>query len=532
MKMKNTVNEITRYNYNQRPNRIKLIKKVDSSIHNSTKFNNSTYNNSSFQSILAHLAKNKNNKLSQNSKLHNQSSIMNSTTILESKNNNNGTFTITSYMNKKVNKNINNNINPSSFCIDENKTKQNKNYLNSSMIRLYQNISIKENQKYKGNITNSFRSNINNKKEEYKRAYSRKRTEKEIQNRINKMSKNSFGKINKLEKKSKNYLNNNINNNQTKVENKLSKIEFNHSLNKVKTLGQLRKKNIDKINKEKKDNRNIIIENKEKNQKIYTNLYDKYYEKFKEKLNKLLINKNYRDDIDKKDKYNHREIKRNKNIIKKHYFQRTLTCRKLENKNANKNNYRDLSNGEILINKLKKRNYDKSGKSIGNINKNYNQSKSKGKKNNISTSTNKKELKEKNKKRSKSVVRLKENINFNNNDIEEKYDIESILYGPVKPSKDEDDPFDDVDSVVKALDFDYIKINSKNIFSIEQNEKYQKYLENFEEIFNKIIDVNNQRKSVNNNEKNDANISNPQSEKTTDSFKKNKINISFIENQN
>ena len=234
----------------------------------------------------------------------------------------------------------------------------------------------------------------------------------------------------------------------------------------------------------------------------------------------------------KKDKYNHREIKRNKNIIKKHYFQRTLTCRKLENKNANKNNYRDLSNGEILINKVKKRNYDKSGKSIGNINKNYNQSKSKGKKKNISTSTNKKELKEKNKKRSKSVVRLKENINFNNNDIEEKYDIESILYGPEKPSKDEDDPFDDVDSVVKALEFDYININSKNIFSLEQNEKYQKYFENFEEIFNKIIDVNNQRKSVNNNEKNEANISNPQSEKTTDSFKKNKINISFIENQN
>ena len=35
-----------------------------------------------------------------------------------------------------------------------------------------------------------------------------------------------------------------------------------------------------------------------------------------------------------------------------------------------------------------------------------------------------------------------------------------------------------------------------------------------------------------NNENDEKNGSNPQSEKTTDSFKKNKINVSFIDNQN
>ena len=53
---------------------------------------------------------------------------------------------------------------------------------------------------------------------------------------------------------------------------------------------------------------------------------------------------------------------------------------------------------------------------------------------------------------------------------------------------------------------------------------------------------NNQRKSLNDNDKNEKenekdkdnenNKSNAPSEKTTDSFKKNKINISFIDNQN
>ena len=58
----------------------------------------------------------------------------------------------------------------------------------------------------------------------------------------------------------------------------------------------------------------------------------------------------------------------------------------------------------------------------------------------------------------------------------------------------------------------------------------KKYSEKFDDIFNKIIMANNQRKSVNNNEKNGNNISNPQSEKTTDSFKKKQINVSFIDN--
>ena len=199
----------------------------------------------------------------------------------------------------------------------------------------------------------------------------------------------------------------------------------------------------------------------------------------------------------------------------------------MNNYNYKKN--RDLSKGEIIKDKTRK-----IDKSIGNKNKNYNQSKSKGKNNNLNNSNlninlNKNENQSKNKKRSKSLVKPKGKITIKNYKNEEKGDIESILYGEAMPD-DNEDPFDDVDSVVRAMNFNNILLFSKNIFSVEFNEKYKKYSEKFDDIFNKIIMANNQRKSVNNNEKNENNLSNAQSEKTTDSFKKNKINVSFIDN--
>ena len=94
--------------------------------------------------------------------------------------------------------------------------------------------------------------------------------------------------------------------------------------------------------------------------------------------------------------------------------------------------------------------------------------------------------------------------------------------------------FDDIDSIVKYINFDKIKINAKNIFSVEDNEKYENYSKKFDNLFNKALS-NNQRNSIEKDETNktkDNNINLIQNEKTTDSFKKNKINISFIENQN
>ena len=53
------------------------------------------------------------------------------------------------------------------------------------MFRLSKDVIIKRNDKLnnRDNIS-SFRSNINNKREEYKKAYSKKKTEKEIQNKL------------------------------------------------------------------------------------------------------------------------------------------------------------------------------------------------------------------------------------------------------------------------------------------------------------------------------------------------------------
>ena len=533
-------------NRNQRNNKMKLIKKIDSKGNSSTIFNSSCNNLPSVNSASNRPIPNKtNHKLSQFSNIHNHSSIMNSSTIVDRKNASKGNYAITSYMSKKVNinlnKNKNNNINSSFSIIDEENKNKSKISINKSMYSLYQNIKIKivnKNLNYgkesdrDKDMPSSFRNNINNKREENKRGYSRKRTEKEIQKRINKMNKNSFGKINKYEKKSKNYINNQ-NKVQTNNENKI-KNEHKNRFNRVKTLGELRKKNADNLSVKKEKNsyidNNISKANKE--QKNYTNLYDKYRDKFMEKIKRLSAYNNYRDEKDLKynnnniDKKNKSRNNKNKSIIKKHNFQRTLTCKRIETKNKN----RDMSKAEILGEKTDKRNYRKNGKSLDNkININ------KSNKSNLSKSKSSNDIKLKeNKKRSKSVVKISEKRVKIEKEENEKDGIDDVLYGEIDDKEEE--PVEDVDSVVKAMDFGHIKLFSKNIFSIEFNDKYKKYSEKFDKMFNKIIISNNQRKSVNNNEKtendNYNNISNGQSEKTTDSFKKNKINISFIDNQN
>ena len=548
------------HNQNQKSNKIRLMKKIESK-DNTTSMPINSNNKSTIHQLQNRLIRYKTSRFPKNSIT---SSIANKTNIIDNSGKiNKGSFPISSYMNRNSLKNnhINNIINSTFYLRDEDK--QSKKLLNQSMFTLNRAEIIKRNDKNNNkDMIRSYRNSIDNKKEEYKRAYSKKKTEKDIQNKINKMNKNSFGKVNKYEKKSKNYIiNNKMNNNKNQLRennnvnnntniNNINRVENNIKDNKnkfhrVKTLGELRKKNIDNLNSEnekknitKNDNKNKkqknntnLYENKDKTQKYYNNLYDKYIDKFKDKMNKIEANKNYREEREIVHNNKPQDIYKKKNINhRKQNFQKTFNCREFD---KNKNIKREYSQGEFLKenNQDKKNNNRKPGKSVGNAIRNNNKNKNKGKENNKNNEIkkNKKVNDTKNMKRSKSVTKLIANIKIKN-EYEEKDDIESVMYDIVRPSKD-DDPFDDVDSIVKAIDFDSVNIISKNIFRVD-NEKYKNYCEKFENIFNKFITNDNQRKSVNNNEKNENNFSNLQSEKTTDSFKKTQINISFIENQN
>jgi hypothetical protein len=300
----------------------------------------------------------------------------------------------------------------------------------------------------------------------------------------------------------------------------VNKKEHNNRFNRVKTVSHLRKSNFDemnitkeKINKEessKHQNKNL----NDKDKKNYSNLYDKYLNKLKDKIGKIQNNKNNKDENENKPKEAHKNKNLNLNINKKHNFRKNLTCVILEKRNNNKSTYRKnrgYSKGEILKEKTGKRSYGKSGKSIEN--KNYNRSKNKRKATVVIHHGSKKESEVKNKIRSKSVVKLADRKNLIKKDVEDEYDIETILYGEIKPSKDED-PFDDVDSVVKKIDFDSINLNTKNIF-IDENEKYKIYSNNFDNFFDKLV----KNKNIDKKEKNIAS-SNSLSENTSDSSKK------------
>ena len=497
--MNNIKEDKTANNRNVKYNRFKLIKKIDN------KGSTLPFLNGSCNNLPTVYSKNSNHNHNQSSRINNSTYIDNNNNIINGK----GTISISSYMNKNIRNNHKKYI--SSFYVDDEMSmNMNKSSMNKSMRLGDRSKNQKED-----------RTNPNNKKEEYKRAYSKKRTEKEIQNKINKMNKASFGKVNKYEKKSKNYINNskrmkqNNNNNNDLV----NKKEHNNRFNRVKTVGHLRKSNVDemnitkeKINKEESSkHQNKHMNDKDK--KNYTNLYDKYLNKFKDKISKNQNNKNYKDEIENKTKETQRNKNLNLNINKKHNFRKNLTCVMLEKRNNNKSTYRknrDYSRGEILKEKTDKRDYRISGKSIDN--RNYNRSKNKRKATVVVHHGSKKESEVKNKVRSKSVVKLADRKNLIKKDIEDEYDIETILYGEINPSKDED-PFDDVDSVVKKIDFDSVNLNTKNIF-IDENEKYKIYSNNFDNFFDKLV----KNKNIDKKEKNIG--SNSISENTSDSSKK------------
>ena len=106
--------------------------------------------------------------------------------------------------------------------------------------------------------------------------------------------------------------------------------------------------------------------------------------------------------------------------------------------------------------------------------------------------------------RSKSCYKKSEDVKKNiiidnleesenkNSESDDEDDIESVLYGKEQKKMffniDNDDA-EDKNSIVKCIDFNEIFLTSNNIFTenIEKNNLYNKYIQRFDEIFNKTI---------------------------------------------
>ena len=485
--MKKDVDDNITKKFKKRPKNIQLMKKTDTK--DNSKIFGSTFSNN-FTSI---------NKVT--NRLLNQKKIT-------AKQPHKFNLTNESTLNKSLyNQNKKNNIynkTTSSFYIP----KEDKKIAIKNVKKFVLNLSLNDNiKKRNGNNTNiignslTYRNNINTNNDLNKQSTIRK-----------KINKDKNQKQNKITNKEK------INDGSRK-----NKFERAKTVVKLKTQKNQEKNNSRRKSKDK-------IEQIDKEKKSYNNLYDKYLDKFMERMHKISLIKNYRNDDDIKDK----KIL-NKSINKQGMIQRYKTqtnfFKKKDKKDNEINNLKktkEVQKKQTTKIKIEKR---KVGKSVGvKINKDKNKEKEIELKNNIrikNTQNNNNIIKIP--KRSKSMAKLTEKSKKNLN--EDKYDIDYILYEKIKPSKNED-PFDDIDSIVKQINFNVIRLKSKNIFNVEDNDKYENYKKNFDEIFSKAILDNNLRKSIEKNKNNDNNSNILQNENTTDSFKKNKINVSFIENQN
>ena len=489
--MKKDVDDNITKKFKKRPKNIQLMKKTDTK--DNSKIFGSTFSNN-FTSI---------NKVT--NRLLNQKKIT-------AKQPHKFNLTNESTLNKSLyNQNKKNNIynkTTSSFYIPKEEKNKDKKIPIKNVKKFVLNLSLNDNiKKRNGNNTNiignslTYRNNINTNNDLNKQSTIRK-----------KINKDKNQKQNKITNKEK------INDGSRK-----NKFERAKTVVKLKTQKNQEKNNSRRKSKDK-------IEQIDKEKKGYNNLYDKYLDKFMERMHKISLIKNYRNDDDIKDK----KIL-NKSINKQGMIQRYKTqtnfFKKKDKKDNEINNLKktkEVQKKQTTKIKIEKR---KVGKSVGvKINKDKNKEKEIELKNNIrikNTQNNNNIIKIP--KRSKSMAKLTEKSKKNLN--EDKYDIDYILYEKIKPSKNED-PFDDIDSIVKQINFNVIRLKSKNIFNVEDNDKYENYKKNFDEIFSKAILDNNLRKSIEKNKNNDNNSNILQNENTTDSFKKNKINVSFIENQN
>ena len=489
--MKKDVDDNITKKFKKRPKNIQLMKKTDTK--DNSKIFGSTFSNNftSINKVTNHLLNQKKITAKQPHKFN---------------------LTNESTLNKSLyNQNKKNNIynkTTSSFYIPKEEKNKDKKIPIKNVKKFVLNLSLNDNiKKRNGNNTNiignslTYRNNINTNNDLNKQSTIRK-----------KINKDKNQKQNKITNKEK------INDGSRK-----NKFERAKTVVKLKTQKNQEKNNSRRKSKDK-------IEQIDKEKKGYNNLYDKYLDKFMERMHKISLIKNYRNDDDIKDK----KIL-NKSINKQGMIQRYKTqtnfFKKKDKKDNEINNLKktkEVQKKQTTKIKIEKR---KVGKSVGvKINKDKNKEKEIELKNNIrikNTQNNNNIIKIP--KRSKSMAKLTEKSKKNLN--EDKYDIDYILYEKIKPSKNED-PFDDIDSIVKQINFNVIRLKSKNIFNVEDNDKYENYKKNFDEIFSKAILDNNLRKSIEKNKNNDNNSNILQNENTTDSFKKNKINVSFIENQN
>ena len=489
--MKKDVDDNITKKFKKRPKNIQLMKKTDTK--DNSKIFGSTFSNNftSINKVTNHLLNQKKITAKQPHKFN---------------------LTNESTLNKSLyNQNKKNNIynkTTSSFYIPKEEKNKDKKIPIKNVKKFVLNLSLNDNiKKRNGNNTNiignslTYRNNINTNNDLNKQSTIRK-----------KINKDKNQKQNKITNKEK------INDGSRK-----NKFERAKTVVKLKTQKNQEKNNSRRKSKDK-------IEQIDKEKKGYNNLYDKYLDKFKERMHKISLIKNYRNDDDIKDK----KIL-NKSINKQGMIQRYKTqtnfFKKKDKKDNEINNLKktkEVQKKQTTKIKIEKR---KVGKSVGvKINKDKNKEKEIELKNNIrikKTQNNNNIIKIP--KRSKSMAKLTEKSEKNLN--EDKYDIDYILYEKIKPSKNED-PFDDIDSIVKQINFNVIRLKSKNIFNVEDNDKYENYKKNFDEIFSKAVLDNNLRKSIEKNKNNDNNSNILQNENTTDSFKKNKINVSFIENQN
>ena len=489
--MKKDLDDNITKKFKKRPKNIQLMKKTDTK--DNSKIFRSTFSNN-FTSI---------NKVT--NRLLNQKKIT-------AKQPNKFNLTNESTLNKSLyNQNKKNNIynkTTSSFYIPKEEKNKDKKIPIKNVKKFVLNLSLNDNiKKRNGNNTNiignslTYRNNINTNNDLNKQSTIRK-----------KINKDKNQKQNKITNKEK------INDDSRK-----NKFERAKTVVKLKT-----KKNQEKNNSRRKSKDKIEQIDKEK--KGYNNLYDKYLDKFMERMHKISLVKNYRNDDDIKDKKILNKSINKQGMIHR-YKTQTNFFKKKDKKDNEINNLKktkEVQKKQTTKIKIEKR---KVGKSVGvKINKDKNKEKEIELKNNIrikNTQNNNNIIKIP--KRSKSMAKLTEKSKKNLN--EDKYDIDYILYEKIKPSKNED-PFDDINSIVKQINFNVIRLKSKNIFNVEDNDKYENYKKNFDEIFSKAILDNNLRKSIEKNKNNDNNSNILQNENTTDSFKKNKINVSFIENQN
>ena len=489
--MKKDVDDNITKKFKKRPKNIQLMKKTDTK--DNSKIFGSTFSNNftSINKVTNHLL----NQKKITAKHPHKFNLTNESTLNKSLYNQNK-------KNKIYNKTT------SSFYIPKEEKNKDKKIPIKNVKKFVLNLSLNDNiKKRNGNNTNiignslTYRNNINTNNDLNKQSTIRK-----------KINKDKNQKQNKITNKEK------INDGSRK-----NKFERAKTVVKLKTQKNKEKNNSRRKSKDK-------IEQIDKEKKGYNNLYDKYLDKFMERMHKISLIKNYRNDDDIKDK----KIL-NKSINKQGMIQRYKTqtnfFKKKDKKDNEINNLKktkEVQKKQTTKIKIEKR---KVGKSVGvKINKDKNKEKEIELKNNIrikNTQNNNNIIKIP--KRSKSMAKLTEKSKKNLN--EDKYDIDYILYEKIKPSKNED-PFDDIDSIVKQINFNVIRLKSKNIFNVEDNDKYENYKKNFDEIFSKAILDNNLRKSIEKNKNNDNNSNILQNENTTDSFKKNKINVSFIENQN